>query len=121
MSPFPGGGCIQKSLSRRYILTNPCLNEFSLGQACPSTNGIFNPTPPDGPFWSHPPCNRGYFSLTPPLLSLDCSGTDALPMDRHGFAEGFVSFRRLCGVQSWLVRFAPARAIVWGPPQSHAP
>ena len=41
-----------------------------------------------------------------------------LPIDRHGFAEGFVSFRTLCGVQSSsLVIFAPNRAIAWGPPQ----
>ena len=31
-----------------------------------------------------------------------------------------VSFRILCGVQSSLVRFAPNRAIVWGPPQWQA-
>ena len=32
---------------------------------------------------------------------------------RHDFAEGFVSFRTLCGVQSSLVRFASNRAIAW--------
>ena len=48
-------------------------------------------------------------------------GTAVLFIDRHGFAEGFVSFRTLCGVQSSLVRFAPKRAIVWGPPQWQAP
>ena len=51
----------------------------------------------------------------------DPPGTAVLPIDRHGFAEGFVSFRTLCGVQSSLVRFAPNRAITWGPPQSQAP
>ena len=44
-----------------------------------------------------------------------------LPIDRHDFAEGFVSFPTLCGVQSSLVIFAPNRAIVWGPPQWQAP
>ena len=34
-----------------------------------------------------------------------------LPIDRRGFAEGFVSFSTLCDVQSSLVRFAPNRAI----------
>ena len=34
-----------------------------------------------------------------------------IPFDRHGFAEGLVSFRTLCGVQSSLARFAPNRAI----------
>ena len=43
-------------------------------------------------------------------------GMDVLPINRYGFAEGFVSFRTLCGVQLSLVRFAPNRAIAWGPP-----
>ena len=47
----------------------------------------------------------------------DPPGTAMLLIDRHGFAEGLVSFRTLCGVQSSLMRFAPNRAIVWGPPQ----
>ena len=51
----------------------------------------------------------------------DPPGTAVLPMDRHGFAEDFVSFRTLCSVQSSLVRFARNRAIAWGPPQSQAP
>ena len=51
----------------------------------------------------------------------DPPGTALLPIDRHGFAEGLVSFRTLCGVQSSLVRFAPNRAIAWGPPQWQAP
>ena len=34
-------------------------------------------------------------------------GMPVLPIDRHGFAEGFVSFHTLCGVQSSLVIFAP--------------
>ena len=38
---------------------------------------------------------------------------DCAPYDKHGFAEGFVSFRTQCGVQSSLVRYAPNRAIVW--------
>ena len=46
----------------------------------------------------------------------DPPSTAVLPIDRHSFAEGFVSFRTLCGVQSSLVRFAPNRAIAWGPP-----
>ena len=48
-------------------------------------------------------------------------GTAVLPIDRRDFAKGFVSFRTLCGVQSLLVRFAPNRAIAWGPPQWQAP
>ena len=58
-------------------------------------------------------CPRG--EIADPL------GTTVLPIDRQGFAEGFVSFRTLCGVQSLLVRFAPNRAIAWGPPQRQAP
>ena len=50
----------------------------------------------------------------------DPPGTAMLPIDRHGFAEGLVSFRTLYGVQSSLVRFAQNRAIAWGPPQRHA-
>ena len=41
-------------------------------------------------------------------------GTAVLHIDIHGFAEGLVSFRTLCGVESSLVRFAPNRAIAWG-------
>ena len=37
----------------------------------------------------------------------DPPGTVVLPIGRHGFAEGLVSFRTVCGVQSSLVRFAP--------------
>ena len=37
----------------------------------------------------------------------DPPGTAVLPIDIHGLAEGLVSFRTLCGVQSSLVRFAP--------------
>ena len=51
----------------------------------------------------------------------DPPGTAVLPIDRHGFAEGFEFFRTLCGVQSSLVRFALNRAIAWGPPQWQAP
>ena len=51
----------------------------------------------------------------------DAPGTAVLPIDIHGFAEGLVSFRTLCGVQSSLVRFAPNRAIARGPPQWQAP
>ena len=47
----------------------------------------------------------------------DPPGTAVLPIDRHGFAEGLVPFRTLCGVQSSLMRFAPNRAIARGPPQ----
>ena len=47
----------------------------------------------------------------------DPPGTAVLPIGKHGFTEGLVSFRTLCGVQSSLVRFAPNRAIAWGPPQ----
>ena len=57
----------------------------------------------------------------PPDEIADPPGTAVLPIDRHGFAEGFVFFRKLCGVQSSLVRFSPNRAIVWGPPQRQAP
>ena len=52
---------------------------------------------------------------------VDPPGTAVLPIDRHGFAEGFESFRTLCGVQSSLVIFALNRAIAWGPPQWQAP
>ena len=51
----------------------------------------------------------------------DLSRTDVLLIDIHGFAKGLVSFHTLCGVQSSLVRFAPNRAIAWGPPQPQAP
>ena len=51
----------------------------------------------------------------------DPPGTAVLPIDIHGFVEGLVSFRTLCGVQSSLVRFAPNRAIARGPPQWQAP
>ena len=47
--------------------------------------------------------------------------TANIPIDRHDFAEDLMSFRTLCGVQSSLVRFAPKRAIFWGPPQWQAP
>ena len=47
----------------------------------------------------------------------DPPGMAVLPIDTYGFGEGLVSFRTLCGVQSSLVRFAPNRAIAWGPPQ----
>ena len=36
----------------------------------------------------------------------DPPGTAMLPIDIHGFAEGLVLFRTLCGVESSLVRFA---------------
>ena len=52
---------------------------------------------------------------------VDSSCTAVLPIDIHGFAEGLVYFRTLCGVQSSLVRFAPNRAIAWGPPQWQTP
>ena len=51
----------------------------------------------------------------------DPPGTVVLPTDIHGFAEGLVSFRTLCGVQSSLVRFAPNRTNARGPPQWQAP
>ena len=47
----------------------------------------------------------------------DPPGMAVLPIDIYGFDEDLVSFRTLCGVQSSLVRFAPNRAIAWGPPQ----
>ena len=50
----------------------------------------------------------------------DPPGMAVLPIDIYGFDEGLVSFRTLCGVQSSLVRFAPTRAIAWGPPQALA-
>ena len=53
MSSFPGG-CPKKSPFREYILTNPCWNELSLGQACPSANGIFYLTPRRGPLVTFP-------------------------------------------------------------------
>ena len=52
----------------------------------------------------------------------DPLGTAVLLIDIHGFAEGLVSFRTLCGVQSSLVRLAPNRAMIArGPPQWQAP
>ena len=51
----------------------------------------------------------------------DPPGTAVVPTDRHGFAEGLVSFCTLCSVESSLVRFALNRAISWGPPQWQAP
>ena len=42
---------------------------------------------------------------------VDPPGTAALLIDRHGFAEGLVSFGTLCGVQSSLVRFTPNHVI----------
>ena len=50
----------------------------------------------------------------------DPLGMAVLPIDIYDFDEGLVSFRTLCGVQSSLVRFAPNRAIAWGPPQPQA-
>ena len=50
----------------------------------------------------------------------DPPGVAVLPIDIYGFDESLVSFRTLCGVQSSLVRFAPNRAIAWGPPQLQA-
>ena len=50
----------------------------------------------------------------------DPLGMAVLPIDIYGFDAGLVSFRSLCGVQSSLVRFAPNRAIAWGPPQPQA-
>ena len=47
----------------------------------------------------------------------DPPGMSVLPIDIYGFDECLVSFRTLCGVQPSLVRFAPNRAITWGPPQ----
>ena len=47
--------------------------------------------------------------------------TTVLLIDIHDFAEGLVSFRTLCGVQSSLVRFASNRAIAWGPPRRQTP
>ena len=47
----------------------------------------------------------------------DPPGTNVLLIDRHGFTEGFVSFRTLYVVQLSLVRFAPNREIVGRPPQ----
>ena len=51
----------------------------------------------------------------------DPSGMTVLPIDIDGFDKGLVSFRTLCGVQSSLMRFAPNRAIAWGPQQPQAP
>ena len=50
----------------------------------------------------------------------DPTGMAVLPIDIYDFDEGLLSFRTLCGVQSSLVRFAPNRAIAWGPPQPQA-
>ena len=47
----------------------------------------------------------------------DPPGMAMFPIDIYGFDEGLVSLRTLCGAQSLLVRFAPNRAIAWGPPQ----
>ena len=50
----------------------------------------------------------------------DPPGMAVFPIDIFGFDEGLVYFRTLCGVQSSLVRFAPNRAIDWGPLQWQA-
>ena len=50
----------------------------------------------------------------------DPPGMAVILIDIYGFDEGLVSFRTLFGVQSSLVRFAPNRAIAWGPLQSQA-
>ena len=47
----------------------------------------------------------------------DPPGMAVLPIDIYGFDAGLVYFRTLCGVQSSLVRFAPNRAMAWGPQQ----
>ena len=49
------------------------------------------------------------------------SGPTRYDCASHDFAEGLVSFRTLCGVQSSLVRFASNRAIAWGPPRRQTP
>ena len=56
----------------------------------------------------------------PTRRDADPPGMAVLPIDIYGFDEGLVYFRTLCGVQSSLVRFAPNRAIAWGPPQPKA-
>ena len=50
----------------------------------------------------------------------DPPGMAVLHIDIYGFDKGLMSFRTLCGVQLPLVRFAPDRAIDWGPLQPHA-
>ena len=45
-------------------------------------------------------------------------GMQVFAVERPGLPEDFVSFRALCGVQSWPLVFAPNRPIVWGPLQS---
>ena len=47
----------------------------------------------------------------------DPPGMAVLPIDIYGFDESLVSFRTLGGVQPSLERFAPNRAIAWGPPE----
>ena len=72
--------------------------------------------------------SKAKHSLTPMAKDEVCSrdeiadppGMAVLSIDIYGFDEGLVSFRTLCGVQSSLVRFAPNRAIDWGPLQSQA-
>ena len=61
-----GGGGYEKSPSRGYILTNLCWNEFSLGQACPSANGVFYPTPRRSPFDHVPHAIGDIFLSSPP-------------------------------------------------------
>ena len=71
------------------------------------------------------PFSKAKYSLTamakkevcPRAEIVDPSGMAVLPIDTFVFGEGLVYFRTLCGVQSSLVRFAPNRAIAWGPPQ----
>ena len=50
----------------------------------------------------------------------DPPGMAVLPIDKYGFDAGLVSFRTPRGVQSSLVRFAPNRAMAWGPQQPKA-
>ena len=75
-------------------------------------------------FGSFPACVKGKSlramakeKVCPRDKTADPRGMAVLPTDIYGLDEGLVSFRTLCGVQSSLVRFAPNRAISWGPPQ----
>ena len=86
--------------------SNVCVNEIALfGPFAAFFKGKIS-------FDSH-----GKKEVCPRDETADPPGMAVLPIDTCGFGEGLVSFRTLCGVQSSLVRFAPNRAIAWGPPQ----
>ena len=86
--PIFRGGCHIKSLSRGHILTNPCWNEFGLGQACPSANGIFYPTSWRGLFGPSP-MQKGIVSPIVP------------PPSYRWIALWLLTLRRVLTLETW--------------------